>query len=151
MKPNSTYTLLLAALLTAGLGACTDNDYTELDKGYTDLTATASESDLILHESRQSAQAISIEWTTGQNLGTGNAIDYTLELAETATDFADPVTVIDHARQTYSWRPTVEELNDILRSHFRLTPDAGISLDARVTARVEGSETLQTASVTFTY
>ena len=150
MKSNSIYTLLLAALLTAGLGACTDNDYTELDKGYTDLTATASESDLILHESRHSAQAISIEWTTGQNFGTGNAIDYTLELAETATDFADPVTVIDHARQTYSWRPTVEELNDILRSHFRLTPDAGISLDARVTARVEGSETLQTASVTFT-
>ncbi len=150
MKLNTIYGCMALGLLIAGTAACTDNNYTELDKGSTELAITADRTDLLLHESQHAAEAIAIEWTTGQNFGTGNAIDYTLELAETATDFANPVTVIDHQRQTYYWKPSTEELNNILRSHFSLRPEDGISIDARVTARVAGMDAVQTATTTFT-
>ena len=137
-------------LLLTGAAACTDNNYTELEKGSTPLSITTSQSDLFLNESNHSAEAVSIEWTTGENFGTGNAISYTLELAETATDFSAPVTVLSDSRQVYSWKPTTENLNQLLISRFGLTPGEGISLDARVTAKVAGMEELQTAVTTFT-
>lgn len=141
-----------ACLLLSMAVACTDNDYTELDKGSTPLALTADKTDLMLDESNHAVQAIALEWTTGENFSTGNAISYTLELAETATDFADPYIAIDNSRQVYSWKPSTEDLNKILLEHFHLTPGAGISLDARVTARVAGmdNQPLQAATVTFT-
>lgn len=150
MKSNILYNIAAMTLVMMGAAACTDQDYTELDKGHNTLSVTSSESDLLLHESNHSVEAIAIEWTTGENFGTGNAISYTLELAETATDFANPVTVIDDSRQTYSWKPSTETLNSLLLNRFGLTPGEGISLDARVTARVAGMEEVQTAVTTFT-
>ncbi len=150
MKSKILYNIAAMALVMLGAAACTDQNYTELDKGHNVLSVTASATDLLLHESNHAAEAIAIEWTTGENYGSGNAISYTLELAETATDFQNPVTVIDDSRQTYSWKPSTEDLNNILLNRFGLTPGEGISLDARVTARVAGMEQVQTAVATFT-
>ncbi|MBD5281152.1 MAG: DUF5116 domain-containing protein, partial [Bacteroides sp.] len=114
MKSSLIYNIAAGMLLLTGAAACTDNNYTELDKGSTPLSITASQSDLFLNESNHSVEAVSIEWTTGENFGTGNAISYTLELAETATDFSAPVTVLSDSRQVYSWKPTTENLNQLL-------------------------------------
>ncbi len=140
MKSKILYNIATMALVMLGAAACADQNYTELDKGHNMHSVTASATDLLIHESNHAAEAIAIEWTTGENYGSGNAISYTLELAETATDFQNPVTVIDDSRQTYSWKPSTEDLNNILLNRFGLTPGEGISLDARVTARVAGME-----------
>lgn len=145
-KLYSAATLLL--MVTAA--SCTDNDYTVLDKGSTPLSIESNISDLLLSESNHAAEAIAIEWTSGENFGSGNAISYTLELAETSTDFIAPITVIEDSRQIYSWKPSTETLNDIIINKFGITAGDGISLDARVTAKVAGLEQLQTAVTTFT-
>lgn len=149
MKSNILYNMAAMALVIMATAACTDQDYTELDKGHNVLSVTSSASDLLLHESNHAAEAIAIEWTTGENYGSGNAISYTLELAETATNFQNPVKVIDDSRQIYAWKPSTEDLNKILLDRFGLNPGEGISIDARVTARVAGIEQEQTAVTTF--
>lgn len=143
--------LAMAAAVLIGISSsCADNNYTELDKGSNQLTASVSLPDVVLDESNHSLEAISIDWTTGHNFGSGNAIAYTLELAESGTDFSSPYVAIDMQRQTYSWKPSVETLNDIIATHFGITPGDGISLDARITASVEGSDEIQESMVTFT-
>ena len=137
-----------ALLMTAG--ACGDNDYTVLDKGSDELVITAGSSDLVLDETNHSLEAISLKWSTGNNYGTGNAISYTLELAETGTDFADSYIVVDNQKQVYSWTPNVEQLNEIIRNQFGVKGGDGISLDAKVTASVAGEERVQTSVTTFT-
>jgi hypothetical protein len=141
--------IILAASQLSITGACSDNDYTELDKGSTELAITAGASDLVLNETNHALEAIDLSWTTGNNYGTGNAISYTLELAETGSDFHDPYIPVNDQQQVYFWKPTVEELNDILLNHFDVRPGDGVSLEARVTASVAGDERVQTAVTAF--
>lgn len=140
----------MAAALLAMSAGCDDNDYLELNKGMTELAITASVPDIVLDESNHSLEAVALEWTTGYNYGSGNAISYTLELAESGTDFADPYVALENSAQVYSWNPSVEELNEIIRNHFNVESGNSISLDARVTATVAGYEELQQSVTTFT-
>lgn len=149
MKTKYIHVALAAAILS-GLAGCTDNNYTELDKGSAELAITASSSQLLLEEKNHSLEAISLDWTTGNNYGTGNAINYTLELAETGTNFASPYIAVNDERQVYAWNPSVESLNGILLNNFGLKGGEQISLDARITAYVAGSEQIQEAVATFT-
>ena len=63
------------------LSACSDNDYMETDKGHDLLTLTASQAAEQLSEATHASEAITLNWTTGTNHGSGNRIDYTLEIA----------------------------------------------------------------------
>ena len=71
-------TMLWCGLMTT---ACSDNDYTELDKGHDVLTLTANQAAEVLNEANHASEAITLNWTTGTNNGTGNRIYYTLEIA----------------------------------------------------------------------
>lgn len=145
------YTLLaLSAGAAALFSSCTDNDYAELDMGYDELKMTASATDVVLEEKNHALEAIKLEWTTGNNQGTGKRIAYTLELAESGTDFADPCVVKDAELQTYNWAPTVDQLNNLLLRNIGILPGETVSLDAKVTARVDGIENDQVAMVSFT-
>lgn len=135
---------LISSLLFVA-GACGDNDYTELDKGFTELALTLSSESLNLEEANHTLDAVEMTWTTGQNFGTGNAISYTLELAEAGTGFENAYKAIDDMRQVYSWKPSVESLNTILCDHFGLRAGDAIDLDVRLTAAVVGMTELQTA------
>ena len=58
------------------------------------------------------------------------------KLTKTGSDFADSYVAVENAVQEYSWKKSVEELNDILRNHFGATAGENISLEARLTATV---------------
>lgn len=128
--------LVFALLGCAALSACVDDDYMELDKGQNELVLTASKTEVVLNEQAHADDALELSWTTGTNYGTGNKISYTLELAKTGSDFADSYVAVENAVQEYSWKKSVEELNDILRNHFGATAGENISLEARLTATV---------------
>lgn len=89
-----------------------------------------------MNEQAHADDALELSWTTGTNYGTGNKISYTLELTKTGSDFADSYVAVENAVQEYSWKKSVEELNDILRNHFGATAGENISLEARLTATV---------------
>ena len=110
--------LVFALLGCAALSACVDDDYMELDKGQNELVLTASKTEVVLNEQAHADDALELSWTTGTNYGTGNKISYTLELTKTGSDFADSYVAVENAVQEYSWKKSVEELNDILHQPF---------------------------------
>ena len=137
------------ALCILALTACSDNDYTELDKGHDLLTLTVNQAAEQLSEATHASEAVTLNWTTGTNHGNGNRIDYTLEIAPAGTDFANAYVAVDHQTQVYSWTASHENLNALLRDKFYATEGQNIALDARVTATVSGETEVQTSTVTF--
>ena len=117
--------LVFALLGCAALSACVDDDYMELDKGQNELVLTASKTEVVLNEQAHDDDALELSWTTGTNYGTGNAV------------------------QEYSWKKSVEELNDILRNHFGATAGENISLEARLTATVTERDEKQVSTTAF--
>lgn len=140
---------LLLILGCVVFGACADNDYTELDKGETELALTASSEDITLSEAEHAENALTLTWTTGTNHGTGNRISYTLELAEAGTGFASPYVVADEMTQQYTWTATTETLNSILRDNFGVKADNRYAVEARIKAVVAGIDDVQVAVASF--
>ena len=140
---------LLIMLGCAALGACADDDYTELNKGEAELALTASGEEITLNEAEHAENALTLTWTTGTNHGTGNRITYKLELAEAGTGFADPYTAADGMTQQYSWSATTEQLNSLLRGNFGPKAGNSYAVEARVTATVAGGGGTQTATTAF--
>ena len=87
---NCIYSLLALVCVGFVLSACSDQDYTELDKGRDQLTLTANQALSTLEETSHSSDAVTLNWSTGNNYGSGNRISYRLELAKAGTNFAQP-------------------------------------------------------------
>ena len=71
---NCIHSLLALLFIGFALSACSDQDYTELDKGRDQLTITADQALTALEESSHASDAVTLNWTTGNNYGTGNRI-----------------------------------------------------------------------------
>ena len=82
---NCIHSLLALLFIGFALSACSDQDYTELDKGRDQLTITADQALSALEETSHASDAVTLNWTTGNNYGTGNRISYRLELAKAPT------------------------------------------------------------------
>jgi hypothetical protein len=145
------YVYFIFSVLISGLvfQSCSDNDYTELDKGRDALTLTASQSADQLNETYHSSDAITLNWTTGNNYGTGNRIQYKLELTTSGGDFSKSYVAVNNESQVYSWTASEENLNNIVRDKFGAVDGQPISIDARVIASVIGTDQVQTSMVTF--
>ena len=110
---NCIYSLLALVCVGFVLSACSDQDYTEFDKGRDQLTLTANQALSTLEETSHSSDAVTLNWSTGNNYGSGNRISYRLELAKAGTNFAQPYVAVDEQTQTYTWSANVENLNNI--------------------------------------
>lgn len=130
--------------------ACSDNDYAEMDKGSDVLTLTLDQAVTELNEQNHASEALTLRWTSGNNFHTGHRISYILELAKAGTGYAETFVPLENVTQTYEWSVNNEDLNSILLNDFQAEPGVAVSLDARVTAIVEGVEELQTSEVQFT-
>lgn len=141
--------IVFALLGCAALSSCVDDDYMELDKGHNELALAASHTEIVLNEQEHANDALELSWTTGTNYGTGNRISYKLELAQAGNDFSNAYVAVENAVQTYTWKKSVEELNNILRDHFGATANKSFSLQARLTATVADREEKQAAVTSF--
>ena len=142
------YHILTVLLSSMMLWACSDNDYAELNKGNDVLTLTADQATSELSEASHASDAITLNWTTGTNYGTGSRIYYTLEIATSGSNFADAYVIVDHETQVYSWSASHEDLNSILLNQFGGTDGQVLNLEARVTATTDGGDA-QISSVAF--
>lgn len=142
------YHILTVLLSSMMLLACSDNDYAELNKGNNVLTLTADQATSELNEASHASDAITLNWTTGTNYGTGSRIYYTLEIATSGSNFADAHVIVDHETQVYSWNASHEALNTLLLNHFGAVAGQTVNLEARVTATTDGGEA-QTSSLSF--
>ena len=149
MKRIFSYSIitLLASLLF--LPSCNKNEFMELDKGHNELQLTVSSTEIILNEAEHSSEAINLSWTTGTNYGTGNKIFYTLEIDRAGNNFASPIVAILDEYQVYSWKKSVNQLNNLLLDTFSIKPGDNIELEARVSAQVPESEKKQESIIGF--
>lgn len=144
-----THILTTGLLLAAVFATACSEELTETSKGETPLALTASQTEIVLDERNYSATALSLDWTTGTNFGTGGAIDYTLEIAPAESDYDNGLR-IEAGRRVYSQSYTTEELNDLLRTTFGAQAGTAADYKARVTARVAADERTQQSEIRFT-
>lgn len=139
------YQILPALLLGLLFTACADNDYAQLDKGSNELAMTIDQSAEVLNELNHAAEAVTINWSTGHNFRTGNRITYLLEMTAGEKTYA----AIDHQTQVYQWSANQEQLNDILLNQLGIRAGQQTTVNARLTAIVEGMDERQTATASF--
>ena len=147
------YSIRLIPVLALFMAAasCTDPDYEEDNKGFDTLTLSAMQSADTLDEVSHASNALTLNWTTGNNGGTGNRIAYTLELAKAGTDFANPCTLVTEATQTYEWSANEENINEMILDKMGGQPGQRIDLEARVTATVPGYDNTQQSQVSLSF
>ena len=135
MKKHQYHLLFLIPFLIA----CTD---LESDDNLIEdvLTLSISSDTLLLNAADAGIQAVSFNWTTGSNYGTGQAIDYILSFAAADGEYEDGCT-FDEGRRVYSRTYTVKGLNDFLidsldaqcgiMSEFKVMIKAVLAVDGR--------------------
>ena len=144
--------IALAALMLIMVG-CREN-FTELDKGTTGPLSLTLKSDSVsvLDERNHAKDGLSLEWTTGTNAKTGNAILYTLQMAKANDAYEDGLTLLESVKHVYTYALSVEEFNTILRDSFKIVSGTQENIKYRVTAHGIGfdaqiAETEQVISV----
>lgn len=143
MKRYISYSIAIAMISSFLFSSCSKNEFMELDKGHDELILTADTAELVLEEVNHASNGIELSWTTGTNFGTGNKIFYTLEIDQAGSDFSSPYVAVDHEKQVYSWKKTVEQLNEILTDKMGIREESTVRLQARLTANVPECEEVQ--------
>lgn len=139
------YHILPAMLLSLFFTGCSDNDYMELDKGSNELAITVDQSADVLAEINHSAEAVTLNWTSGNNYKTGNRISYYLEMNAAGNSYI----AVNNQAQTYQWSANQEELNNILRNQLGIAAGQTATVNVNLTAKVAGMEEVQTVTTSF--
>lgn len=141
------YTLscLLSLLFIA---SCSQDDM-ELNKGNDTLTLASSSSQVALDVHKAYAEAVSFNWTSGTNEGTGAAITYTFEIGVAGSNFSNSVK-IDMGKGVYSMKYTHDEFVALLTDDLGLPYHQSTSIEARVTATVLNDAVAKQVSPTIT-
>lgn len=139
------YHILPAMLLSLFFTGCSDNDYMELDKGSNELAITVDQSADVLAEINHSAEAVTLNWTSGNNYKTGNRISYYLEMNAAGNSYI----AVNNQAQTYQWSANQEELNNILRNQLGIAAGQTATINVNLTAKVAGMEEVQTVTTSF--
>ena len=142
--------ILMSALLLPASCSIDIDEYKEAspDGGNT-LTLTASASDIVLKEQDWTSDGLTLSWSTGSNFGTGNALEYKIEIAQADGEYTDGY-VQEMGRRVYELSYTVQNLNNFVKENFGAESGTAATYKARVTATVTGREDLtQTSEVQF--
>ena len=145
------FAVAFAAIL--GLASC-GLDIDEMKEGNPDsgtaLKLTAdTEEPIVLNERQSEETALALTWTTGSNYGTGNAIEYIIEMDKADGDWSGSYSE-NLGKRVYSRNYTVEELNTILRESLGAVPGTEASYKARLTASViDRQDLMQTSEIAF--
>ena len=143
------YRIFALSALCLVANACSD-EFKDLNKGDDTLTITPSATTVALDEGNHDSDALTLDWSTGTNYGTGNKLNYTLEFALDGTNFANPITY-EMGTETYSWSRNVEELNEFVTKELGVKEGETATIEARIVADVVGYTNLQqTAQTKFT-
>lgn len=128
------YNILLAFAISVTFCGC-DDDEKELNKGNDILSLTTSTETVSLDIRKPDADAVTLKWSSGTNLGTDAAISYILQLDVAGHDFAYGLDE-DMGKNVYARSLTHSELNALVIDKLGFPADKEVTLEARVIARV---------------
>lgn len=136
-------------IVSGMLASCTDDDNLVLNELSEEGALTLSSSggdEFNLQIEKADEEATTFSWDS-LDLNVNTPVRYFLEMAETGTDFADPVTLMRSNKTSFSM--TVSELNARALS-FGVEPDSVGSIDTRVIGRVGSGNSKDYVSNVFT-
>ena len=141
MRTIKIYSWIVALLTSMGFSSCTE-DHMELNKGYDVLTVSASTDTLALNVKAPDARAITFEWTSGSNMGTGAAIEYTFRMDVEGNAFQGGI-VEYMGKGVYSLSYTNEQLTMLMLEELALPINEDATIEVSVVAEVM-NETVET-------
>lgn len=116
------------------------------------LAVSASSDNIVLTQTANSASttALTLNWTTGTNHGTGSSISYVLQIDKKGNNFANALE-FDMGKGVYTKSFTVSELNDDLLNHWSVSAGSVAQLEARVIDTVYSNPTKTDISKTMDF
>lgn len=137
------FTLALTGMMVFFI-SCQKEEVTDIKlAGELSLTSTAS--DIILSQINGSNVAVTYNWTTGTNNGTGASISYVLQIDKAGNNFANPHT-LDMGKAVYAKSFTVSQLNNSLLEEYGAVAGVASNLEARVIATINTTPQSQQTS-----
>ncbi len=111
------------------------------------LAVSASSDNIVLTQTATSAStsALTLNWTTGTNHGTGSSISYVLQIGKKGNNFANALE-FNMGKGVYTKSFTVSELNDDLLNHWNIPAGSVGQLEARVIDTVYSSPNVSDVS-----
>ncbi|MCF6346819.1 MAG: SusF/SusE family outer membrane protein [Flavobacteriaceae bacterium] len=133
------YKILILFLITFGISSCDENENFEILQAQESfqIVTPASGSVIILDDTNLANNALFISW---ESPNSSTESTYTIEVAETGTDFTNPIVL--GTTQNMDFSMTVDELNTFLLDTMGLNPEEATSLDIRVLNNGEATQTI---------
>jgi len=111
------------------------------------LSLSSTSADLVLSQKNDANVAVTFNWTTGTNNGTGASISYVLQIDKEGNNFANPK-AFDMGKAVYTKSFSVYDLNLSLLEEYGAIAGVASNLEARVIATIYTSpESQQTSQV----
>lgn len=109
--------------------------------------STSNSSYVLQQKGALSTLALTFNWTTGSNNGTGTSITYELQIDKKGNGFSAPL-IYHLNKATYSKSFTVDALSDTLLNYWNLEPNVAVMIESRVIAHLNTfPETTDTSDV----
>lgn len=121
---------ILFFIIAMMIGSCQDNLINNIAVAGP-LAITSSTDNLVLVQKNDNSTALTLNWTTGTNHGTGSSIAYVLQIDKKGNNFATAIQ-FNMGKGIYTKSFTVAELNDSLLNHWKFQAGAVVQLEARV-------------------
>jgi len=94
----------------------------------------ASTASIELKQKENSNTAVTLNWSPGSNDGTNSAIAYTIQVDVKGSAFSNAYTV-DAGKGSYTTNFSVEQLNELLRNNFSVSPGSRAEIEFRVISK----------------
>ena len=137
------FTLTLTGMMVFFI-SCQKEEVTDIKlAGVLSLSSTSA--DIILSQINSANVAVTYNWTTGTNNGTGASISYVLQIDKAGNNFANPHT-LDMGKAVYSKSFTISQLNSSLLEEYGAVAGIASNLEARVIATINTTPQSQQTS-----
>ena len=112
-----------------------------------ELTLSSTSSEIILLQKNDANVALTFNWTTGTNNGTGASISYVLQIDKAGNSFSNPHT-FEMGKAVYAKSFSVSQLNSSLLQEYGAEAGTAFNLEARVVATINTTpQSVQTSPV----
>jgi len=112
-----------------------------------ELTLSSTSSEIILLQKNDANVALTFNWTTGTNNGTGASISYVLQIDKAGNSFSSPHT-FEMGKAVYAKSFSVSQLNSSLLQEYGAEAGTTFNLEARVVATINTTpQSVQTSPV----
>jgi starch-binding outer membrane protein SusE/F len=113
-----------------------------------ELSLSSTSAEIVLLQKNGANVAVTFNWTTGTNNGTGASISYVLQIDKAGNNFASPH-VFDMGKAVYAKSFTVAQLNNSLLEEYGAVAGIATNLEARVIATINTTpQSQQTSQLT---